>query len=203
MTELLKFDAQLKENTGTGVSRAVRNGGMIPAIIYGENKPNIMLSVPFNKFKSEYEKGNFKTKLVELHFGKEVIKALPIDIQFHPVTDAPIHVDFRRVDENTMVKMSIRIKIVNEDKSPGMKKGGVLNLVHRAIDMKCKPAHIPAFLAVDIAGLEIGQNIHIEQIQLPQGAEVLDKTNFTIVTIAGRAADEPTPATATAAPAAK
>lgn len=191
MTELVRFNAELKEKEGKGSSRAFRRDNKIPAIIYGEKEENIMVAIPLNKFRSEYEKGNLKTKLVEIDLGKQVITAIPKDIQFHPVTDFPIHVDFRRVNKDTILQMEIRIKIINEDKSPGVKKGGVLNLVHRSISMLCDPARIPHFIEVDIAGLEIGKNLHISNIKLPEGVEPVDKSNFTLVSIVGRAADEP------------
>ncbi len=190
MTELVRFNAELKENVGKGPSRAFRREDKIPAIIYGEKEENVMVAIPLNKFRSEYEKGNLKTKLVEIDLGKEIITAIPKDIQFHPVTDMPVHIDFRRVNKNTIIRMEIRIKIINEDKSPGVKKGGVINLVHRSIHMLCDPARIPHCIEVDIAGLEIGKNLHIHSIKLPEGVEPVDKANFTVVSIVGRAAEE-------------
>ena len=190
MTELVRFNAELKENVGKGPSRAFRREDKIPAIIYGEKEANIMVAIPLNKFRSEYEKGNLKTKLVEIDLGKEIITAIPKDIQFHPVSDLPVHIDFRRVNKNTIIRMEIRIKIINEDKSPGVKKGGVINLVHRSINMLCDPARIPHCIEVDISGLEIGKNLHISNIVLPEGVEPVDKANFTVVSIVGRAAEE-------------
>lgn len=190
MTELVRFNAELKEKIGKGPSREFRRADKVPAIIYGEKEENVMVAIPLNKFRSEYEKGNLKTKLVEIDLGKEIITAIPKDIQFHPVSDMPIHIDFRRVNKNTVIRMEIRIKIINEDKSPGVKKGGVINLVHRSINMLCDPARIPHCIEVDIAGLEIGKNLHIHSIKLPEGVEPVDKTNFTVVSIVGRAAEE-------------
>ncbi len=195
MTEVVKFDAEIKQNAGTGAACAIRLAGNVPAILYGAGEGELMLSVSLKELEREYLKGGFRTKYIELKVGNEVINAIPKMVQLHPVSDKPIHVDFLRVNKNTTVKIAVTIKVINEDKSPGVKKGGLINLVHRTMDLLCHPTNIPSHIDIDVAGMEIGQNVHIEQVKLPTGVAPFDKSNFTILSIAGRAAEEEKAAT--------
>lgn len=207
MTEVVKFEAELKSGVGTGPSRATRRAGSVPAIVYGSGEGELMVSISLRDLEREYQKGGFKTKLVELTIGNEKINAIPKAIQLHPVTDRPLHVDFFRVNKDTTVNVAVTLKVINEDKAPGLKKGGVINIVHRTINVLCHPTNIPHHIEIDVAGMEIGQNVHIQDVALPTGVTPADKSNFTVLSISGRAEDavvEAAPAAAAAkAPAAK
>lgn len=203
MTESVKFNAELKNTTGKGNSRALRLAGRLPAIIYGDNQAPQMMTLSYKDFFKEYSKGGIRTRPVEIVAGNETINVITKDIQIHPVSDNPLHIDFLRVGLNTLINIAVNIRVINEDKSPGMKKGGIANLVNRTVLLHCHPSDIPHHIDIDLTDLEIGHNIHINDIKLPSGVHPVDKSNFTLVTIIGRTEDEdkvagPADATATA-----
>jgi large subunit ribosomal protein L25 len=208
MTEILKFNAESREKSGTGSSRELRRNGKIPGIVYGNNEKELQIALPLNQFNTEYQKGSFRTKLVELTLNGKNITVIPKEVQVHKVTDIPQHVDFIRVSKDTTVKIAVSVRIINEDKAPGIKRGGVVNIVHRNIDLLCHPSNIPHHIELDISGLEIGHSLHINDVKLPEGVVPADKSNFTVVSIAGRTAEdekatEAATTEAAAAPAAK
>jgi large subunit ribosomal protein L25 len=188
MSELI-FECIEKKQSGTGVSRALKRDGRIPAVIYGFNE-NKMISIGKKEFVKEYEKGNLSSKLVDLKIEKKTLKVIPREIQIDPVSDNPIHVDFQLVKEDVPIKVCIRIRVLNHDKCPGIKRGGVLNIVKKTVLLICIPKNIPQFLEIDIADFEIGRNVHIKDMNLPEGVSVLEKGNFTILTIAGKVEEE-------------
>jgi large subunit ribosomal protein L25 len=186
MTDTIKFDAELKEASGTGSARAVRRGGKVPCVMYGGNEKELMFTLPMNKLDAEIKKGGFRTKIVEINLGGKTLMTLPKAFQLHPVTDAPEHVDFLRIGKDTIVNIDLPIKLINEDKSPGLKRGGVVNVVHRTVPFQCHPSNIPHHIEVDIGQLEIGHTIHISAIKLPEGITPVEKSDFTVVSITGR-----------------
>jgi large subunit ribosomal protein L25 len=190
MTQVLTFVAEEKKISGTGSARAERREGRIPAIIYGGKDKEIMISVKANEFNKEFFKGNMQARLVKLQLGKKEIMALPKAVQTHPVTDMPLHIDFRQIDEGSKVKVKVHIKLINDDKCPGVKKGGVLNLVQRDLEVACDPNSIPSHIEIDVSTLEMGHSIHMRDVQLPPKVEAVAKPDLTIITIAGRAAEE-------------
>jgi len=187
MTETLKFEAAERNDAGTGASRALRRSGKIPAIIYGEKKESVKISLPLNNFHIEHQKGGMKTRLLEVSFKGEKITTLPKDIQLDPVTDLPIHVDLLRIGKNAIIEVSIAIRTLNEDKSPGIKKGGAINIAHRELLLKCHPTSIPHHIEIDVADLDIGQSIHLADITLPKGVETTDAPETTLLSLVGRA----------------
>ncbi len=186
MAESIKIKAELKESNGKGIARALRREGRVPAIIYGGSHKEMMISLAKNEFIKEYNKGNIQSKLFEIELANETITAIPRHVQVDPVTDFPIHADFQEVSKDTTVKVSVNVKVINEEKSPGIKRGGVLNVAFRSITVYCHPTNIPENLIVDVLTLEIGKNIHINDIELPKGVTPLDKTNFVVASISGR-----------------
>lgn len=191
MTQAVNFKVSSKQMAGKGASRSARRQGLIPAILYGNNEQPQMLAVNEREFLKEYLKGGIKTRLVNLDIDGKAATALVHEIALHPVSDAPLHIDFLRVGKDTQVKVKIAVKLTGEEKAPGVKKGGVLNVVSRYIEMFCNPANIPHHIDIDVSNLDIGQNVHINELALPEGASAVDKTNFTVVSITGRASDEP------------
>ena len=181
MTELTLL-AEEKKLSGTGSSRALRRSGKIPAVIYGFNE-NKMISLIYKDFFKEYQKGNLFSKLFDIKFGKKVLKVIPREVQIDPVSDNPIHVDFQLIKENIPVKVFVKVKVINQEKSPGLKRGGVLNIVRRVVHLNCIPKNIPKYLEIDISGFEIGRNVHINDIELPTGVTPVERDNFTILTL--------------------
>ena len=208
MTETLRFEANIKEAAGKGSARAARRAGMVPCVMYGGKEGQLMFSLQANKLDAEIKKGGFRTKLVDIVVGGKTITTLPKEIQLHPVTDMPEHIDFLRIGKDTLVKVGVTIKVVGEERSPGVKRGGVVNIVHRTVMFECHPSSIPHYIEVDVSALEIGHNLHISKISLPKGVKPVDKADFTVVSITGRTeeSDQPavaaTPEATTAAPAA-
>lgn len=187
MTEVVKLNAEIREGSGKGVVRSLKRNGKIPGIIYSDrHEASTMIVLPFIKFNTEFQKGGLKSKLVELTLNGKAITAIAKDIQIHPVTDRPEHVDFKKVDRDTVIRVFVPVKIINEDKAPGVKKGGVVNLVHRNIEVVCHPTNIPQSITIDVFGMEIGANKHMYDIKLPEGVASVDKTNFTVISIVGR-----------------
>lgn len=200
MSETVRFNAELKQNVGKGHSRMLRTAGKIPAIIYGDNAPCQMVVIMQKEFLKEYLKGGIKSKFIELDVNGSLIGVIPKDVQIHPVTDMPIHIDFLKVGQNTLINVAVSIRVINEDKSPGIKKGGIANIVSRNVIFNCHPSNIPHHIDIDLSDLEIGHNVHIQDVKLPQGIQPVDKTNFTLVSIIGRAADEEKATTTEASP---
>ena len=174
-----------KKRSRTGSARALRSEGKIPAVIYGFNE-NHMISLVYKDFLKEYQKGNLLSKLLDIKFGKKTLKVIPREVQTDPVTDNPIHVDFQLIKEDVPIKVAVRVKVTNQDKSPGIKRGGILNIVRKYISLNGIPKNIPEYLEIDISGFEIGRNVHINDIVLLKDVVPVDKDNFTVLTIAGR-----------------
>lgn len=184
MTEL-KLIGEERNESGTGSARALRKEGKIPAVIYGSNE-NHMITLFYKDFLKEYQKGNLLAKLLDIELGKKTLKVISRDVQIDPVTDNPIHVDFQLIKEDVLIKVAVRVKVINKDKSPGIKRGGILNVVRKYISLNGIPKNIPEYLEIDISGFEIGRNVHINDIVLPVGVLPVNKDNFTVLTIAGR-----------------
>ena len=178
MTDLMLIGEE-KKGSGTGSARALRSEGKIPAVIYGFNE-NHMISLVYKDFLKEYQKGNLLSKLLDIKFGKKTLKVIPREVQTDPVTDNPIHVDFQLIKEDVPIKVAVRVKVTNQDKSPGIKRGGILNIVRKYISLNGIPKNIPEYLEIDISGFEIGRNVHINDIVLLKDVVPVDKDNFTV-----------------------
>lgn len=197
--EELNLDAQVRDQKGTGGARALRRTGQIPAIIYGGGKPELKIAIEQKPLTLAYEKGGFRSRLVSINTGKEIIHALPREVQIDPISDAPIHADFLRVEKGTVARIKVKVNFKNREKSPGIKRGGVLNIVRHEVELFCNVDSIPQTLEANLEGLEIGASIHISHIKLPEGVEPTIKgRDFTIATIAGRQKEEEVAATAAA-----
>ena len=188
--------AELRDDTGKGVARSLRRSGRIPAIIYGGSKKEVKISIDIKELVSENNRGHFTSKIYVLDTGKEKFRVLPMDIQLHPVTDVPEHADFLHVEQGSEVKVKVKVLFRNADKSPGIKRGGVLNVIRHDVELYCREDMIPRKLEVDLSGLQIGDSIHISKVALPEGAKPkITNRDFTIATIVGRMKDEAEEAT--------
>ena len=186
---MMSQDSQIivnkRENNGTGSSRNLRLQNKIPGIIYGDKKDPIPVVLDEKALKIKIKDPTFFSKQCEIKFNDEVIKVLPKDLQLHPVKESILHIDFLRVGENTTVTLFVPVKFINENNCPGIKQGGVLNVVRREIELITLVSKIPESLEANLDGLEIGDSIHISSINLENGVKpVISDRDFTIATIA-------------------
>ena len=188
MQTSINFKAENRSHTGTGSARAARRSEKIPAVIYGLGQEH-KVEISSKEFVKEYLKGGISSKLATIDLEGQKINVITREVQVHPVTDNPMHIDFQQINESQPIKVSIRLKVVNEQKCVSIKRGGVLNIVLRQAKFYCLPQHIKSSIEVDISNLRIGQSIHINDIKLPEGITPVSKSNFVIVSIAGRADD--------------
>ena len=171
MAEKVTFEAQQKEGTGTGVSREYRRNGQLPAVVYGGNAAVDHIVLEEKHFVQELHKEGFFAKLFDISLGGKSQMVLAKDVQFHPVTDRPLHADFVRVDENSRIVVSIPVHFEGKEKSPGLKRGGVLNVVRSEVGLYCSPANIPTHIVADLSSLNVGETIHFSDLTLPEGVE--------------------------------
>ncbi|MDX2276605.1 MAG: 50S ribosomal protein L25/general stress protein Ctc [Hyphomonadaceae bacterium] len=200
------LNVEKREKVGTGGARATRNAGLIPGVIYGGERGAVPIEINSKDVVMALRSGKFLSHLVEIDVKGERQPVIPRDIQFHPVTDAPIHVDLYRVEPGAEISIDVVVHFKNHADAPGLKRGGVLNIVRHTIKLRCQADKIPEEIVVDLTGREIGDSIHISSIKLPEGARpVIRDRDFTVATIAGRKTEEEvvaTPAEGAAAPAA-
>ena len=184
MSEQLTLSAETRERAGKGASRAMRREGRVPAVIYGQKQDPISIHVEEKVLVKMLSTGHFMNSVVMIDVGGNATRTLPKDVQFHPVTDRPVHVDFFRIGEHSEVHVNVPIVFTNEDRSRGLKRGGVLNAVRHELELICDAAEIPDEVAIDLAGLDIGDSLHISQVKLPQGTRsAITDRDFTIATI--------------------
>ena len=184
MSETLHLPAETRERAGKGASRALRREGRTPAVIYGGNQDPIAIHVEEKELRRQLGTGHFFNSIVELTVGGETVRTLPKDVAFHPVSERPLHADFLRVSAHATVEVSVPVIFVNEAKSPGLKKGGVLNIVRHELDLVCDADAIPDDVSVDVSGADIGDSIHISSVALPAGSRsAITDRDFTIATI--------------------
>ena len=185
MSQDSQIIANKRENIGTGSSRNLRLEKKIPGIIYGEKKDPIPVTLDEKTLKIKIKDPTFFSKQCEIKFNNEVIKVLPKDLQLHPVKESILHIDFLRIGENTTVTLFVPVKFINENNCPGMKQGGVLNVVRREVELITLVSKIPESLEANLDGLEIGDSIHISSITLEEGVvPTISDRDFTIATIA-------------------
>lgn len=184
MSETLTLPAEARERAGKGASRAIRRNGRTPAVIYGGKEEPTLIHVEQKELVRQLGTGHFMNSIVNIEIGGKTIRTLPKDVAFHPVTDRPLHVDFLRLTGDSKVEVSVPVVFVNEDASPGLKKGGVLNIVRHELDLLCPNADIPEEIQIDVTGREIGDSIHISSVTLPKGvSSVITDRDFTIATV--------------------
>ncbi|WP_313530481.1 50S ribosomal protein L25/general stress protein Ctc [Shinella sp.] len=187
--ETYELKAETRERVGKGSSRELRRNGLIPAVIYGDKQAPLSIALSTKDVTQRIHAGGFKTTVATIDVNGEKIKVLPKDFQLDPVRDFTMHVDFLRVSGNTHVVVEVPVHFVNEEKSPGIKVGGVLNIVRHAVELHALAGDIPEFLTADLSGLKVGDGIHISHIKLPKGTSpVISDRDFTIATIATPAA---------------
>jgi large subunit ribosomal protein L25 len=196
------LSVEQRERTATSGARATRRDGLVPGILYGGPRGSIPIELKAAELTMALRSGKFISHLIEIDHKGERQPVIPRAIQYHPVSDKPIHVDLYRVEENAVIDIDVVVHFRNHAESPGLKRGGVLNIVRHTIKLRVEAAKIPEEIVVDLTGLDIGHSIHINDIKLPAGAKpVITGRNFTLATIAGRKAEEEVTTTAAAVPA--
>jgi large subunit ribosomal protein L25 len=185
MSDVQNLSAELRSRAGKGAARQTRRGGRVPGVIYGNKQPATLISVEPRELMKQLRKKAFQATLFDIAFGEKKERVLPRDVQFDPVSDQPIHVDFMRVGEHTRVHVEVPVVFLNEAQSPGLKRGGVLNIVRHEVELICSVDHIPQQIAIDLAGLDIGDSVHISMVNLPESVRpAIGDRDFTIATIA-------------------
>ncbi len=200
MPEIITLSAELRERAGKGAARAIRRQGRVPAIVYGDQKEPVTISLEPRELGRALAREGFFAHLVDIQLDGTTHRTLPRDIQYHPVTDKPLHVDFMRVEAGAQVTVTIPVHFINQERSPGLRRGGILNIVRHGVEMLCSVDNIPEHIVVDLDGLDIGDSIHIGAVALPEGARpVIQERDFTIASIAASSAVREEAAAAAAA----
>lgn len=201
MPEIITLSAEPRALAGKGAVRATRRAGRVPAIVYGEHKEPVPISLEPRELSRALANRGFFVSLVDIKLDGELLRTLPRDVQYHPATDAPMHVDFMRVGGHTEVTVTVPVVFTNPEMSPGIRRGGILNIVRHGIELRCPVDNIPDQLVVELNGLEIGDSVHISRVAMPEGCRpTITDRDFTIASIASSSAIREEAAAAAAAP---
>ena len=184
MSDQLTLSAETRDRAGKGASRELRRQNRVPAVIYGNKQEPELIHVEEKALVKLLMTGHFSNSVVEIELGGKKQITIPKDVAFHPVSDRPLHVDFLRIVKGAKVDVEVPVIFVNEGASPGLKRGGVLNIVRHELELICDSDKIPDDIQIDVAGFDIGDSIHISNVKLPKGSEskITDR-DFTIATI--------------------
>jgi large subunit ribosomal protein L25 len=183
MAQVREIKATERPKAGKGAARAERRAGRVPGVIYGDNKPPLPISLDHAELRQRIYAGHFLTTVFEVELGGDKHRVIPRDYQLDPVRDFPMHVDFLRLGEGATVRVRIPVHVINTEASPGVKRGGAVNLVTHAVEVIVPADAIPQFFEVDITGLDINYSKHLSDVKLPEGVKPVSRTDMTIVTI--------------------
>ncbi|MEZ5934177.1 MAG: 50S ribosomal protein L25/general stress protein Ctc [Alphaproteobacteria bacterium] len=185
MSDMTTLVAEDRNAVGKGPARALRLEGRVPGVVYGEGKEQLMFSLEARALRRELQNPRFHSTLCNLEIGGKPVRVLPREIQLHPVTDEPIHADFVYVSRGATVTVEVAVEFLHEDECPGLKRGGVLNVVRREVELVCPADSIPEKIELDLSGAEIGDSLHYSQAIVPDGVHpTITDRDFTIATIA-------------------
>jgi large subunit ribosomal protein L25 len=185
MDDIHTLAAEPKEGAGKGAARAARREGRIPGVIYGAKKAPVMVTLDPQEVHREIRGGGFFTTLFDVKVSGGNERVLARDLQLHPVSEKPLHIDFLRVSTSTVVVVEVPCNFINDEESPGIKRGGVLNVVRHTLELSCRADAIPNEIEIDLTGLDIGDSVHISQIDLPEGVTpTITDRDFTIASVA-------------------
>jgi large subunit ribosomal protein L25 len=184
MSDTLNLPAETREGVGKGASRVLRREGRVPAVIYGNKEEPLAIHVEAKELARLLGTGHFMNSIVEIEVGGQKVRTLPKDVAFHPVTDRALHADFLRLSANSTVHVNVPVVFANEEASPGLKRGAVLNIVRHELELVCDSNSIPDEIVVDVTGFDVGDSIHVSSVTLPQGVtSAITDRDFTIATI--------------------
>lgn len=184
MSDQLTLSAEAREGVGKGASRFLRRQGRIPAVIYGNNEEPTGIHIEEKMLMKALMTGHFMNSIIMIEVGGKEVRTLPKDVQFHPVSERPLHADFLRIGEHSEVHVNVPVHFIDEDLSPAIKRGAVLNIVRHELELICDAAVIPDDITISLKGLEVGDSIHISAVTLPAGAKsAITDRDFTIATV--------------------
>jgi large subunit ribosomal protein L25 len=184
MAEQTNLAAQTRDGVGKGANRSLRRSGRVPAVVYGDDAPQELISLEARELRRAIHSPRFFSTLCSLQVNGEAVRVLPREVQVHPVTEDPLHVDFVRVGRHATVAVTVPVVFVNVDISRGLKRGGVLNIVRREVELLCPVDSIPGEITLDLKDADIHDSLHISQVALPEGVHpAIADRDFTIATI--------------------
>ncbi len=185
MADVAVMTATMRNSSGKGPARRARRDGQVPGIIYGNREEPMMLTLEYRRLVKALGDNRFFIRLLDLEVDGKKHRVLPREIQFHPVSDAPIHIDFLRFDPSRKIPVAVPVRFDGERESPGIRRGGMLNIVRYDVEVLCTADRIPSELEIDVSELEIGDSVHASSITLPAGVEfVITDRDFTVATVA-------------------
>ncbi len=190
MSKHIAMTATSRDRAGKGNARETRRQGKVPAVIYGDNKPPVTIAVDVFPITKALHSGHLFTHLTDLEVGGQKHLVLARDVQLHPVKDTPIHVDFLRVSEKTVITVEVPLHLVNEDKSPAVKALGTINLVHHTLEVSCRADQIPEFIEIDVGALDIGDVLHVSDLKMPANTKSKLGAEETVVSVSAQMAEE-------------
>lgn len=183
MSEIKQIKAVARDRAGKGAARAVRRQGQVPAVIYGAGQPAETIALDFNQTKQLIFAGHFLTTIFEIDVDGKKTRAIPRDYQLDPVRDFPVHVDFLRLAAGQAIKVVVPVHVTGQDKCPGVKRGGTLQIVEHSVELLVPSDAIPDFIEASVADLDIGSSVHLADVKLPNGAKATSAENLTLVTV--------------------
>ncbi len=184
MSDQLVLSAETRDRGGKGASRELRRNGRVPAVVYGGKEEPLMIHVEEKLLMKQLMTGHFMNSIVMIEVDGKQVRTLPKDVAFHPVKDRPIHADFLRISKDAKVNVAVPVLFINEEASPGLKRGGVLNIVRHELELICDADKLPDDIQIDVTGYDVGDSIHISAVTLPKGSEsAITDRDFTIATI--------------------
>ncbi|MGI8944461.1 MAG: 50S ribosomal protein L25/general stress protein Ctc [Qipengyuania sp.] len=184
MSDALTLPAETRERAGKGASRALRREGRVPAVIYGGKEEPTLIHIEAKELVRQLGMGHFMNSIVNIEVDGKTVRTLPKDLALNPVTDRPEHVDFFRMVKGAKIEVEIPVVFVNQEASPGLKKGGVLNVVRHELELICENDKIPGEIVIDVTDKEVGDSIHISEVDLPEGSvSAITDRDFTIATL--------------------
>jgi large subunit ribosomal protein L25 len=187
MAEIV-LNVEVRERTGTGGARVARREGLVPGVLYGGDKDPVAISVKMNEFKKALYTGKLLGHLVTLKYGAETQPVIAKAVDMHPVTDVPTHFDLYRVSANQTIKIGVSVHFAHQEESPGLKRGGTLNVVLHEVLVSCHADQIPEEIVVDLTGMEIGDSVRVSDLKLPQGVEAAVDADSTVATVVSASA---------------
>ena len=194
MSDIKQIKAVARDRAGKGAARAVRRQGQVPAVIYGGGQAAEAIALDFNQTKQLIFAGHFLTTVFEIDVDGKTTRAIPRDYQLDPVRDFPMHIDFLRLSAGQMIKVVVPVHVVGQENSPGVKRGGTLQIVEHSVELLVPSDAIPDYVEASVADLDIGSSIHLSDITLPNGAKATSTENVTLVTVSGVKEEEAAPA---------
>jgi large subunit ribosomal protein L25 len=190
MSKIVTIKAAARSRAGKGAARAVRRTGDIPGVVYGDKQDPQLISLTYKNVLPHVETGRFLSTLVDLEVDGKSVRAIPRDVQFEPVKDRIIHVDFLRLGKDARIAVDIPVHFKNQEAAPGLKAGGVLNVVSHTVSLYCPADFIPDDIVVDLTGMQIGENVHLSEIKLPDRVTSAVRDDVTLCSISAQAKEE-------------